>query len=112
MKTSSAKAKGRKFQQWVRDLILLTFPQLEPDDVRSTGMGQSGEDIQLSPAAKKLVPWAIECKCQEKLSIWASWEQATANAGKMHPVLFFTRNRSPKLAVVEAEYLMELLKNE
>ena len=51
---SSSKAKGRLGQQEVRDKILKTFPELEPDDVRSTAMGQSGEDIQLSPRARKL----------------------------------------------------------
>ena len=41
IKPQSAKAKGRRHQQWVRDKILALFPKLEPDDVRSTGMGQS-----------------------------------------------------------------------
>ena len=50
MKTSSAKAKGRRLQQKVRDLLLETFTELEPDDIRSTSMGVSGEDLQLSPA--------------------------------------------------------------
>ena len=46
MKTSSAKAKGRNLQKWVRDIILESFPGLEPDDVRSITMGDSGEDMQ------------------------------------------------------------------
>ena len=72
MKTSSAKAKGRRLQQKVRDLLLETFTELEPDDIRSTSMGVSGEDLQLSPAARKLIPFAIECKNQEKLNVWDS----------------------------------------
>ena len=47
MKTSSAKAKGRRLQQKVRDLLLETFTELQPDDIRSTSMGVSGEDLQL-----------------------------------------------------------------
>jgi hypothetical protein len=35
MKPRSAKAKGRRFQTEVRDLILESFPILEPDDVKS-----------------------------------------------------------------------------
>ena len=48
MKTRS-KNKGKRLQNDVRDLILETFKQLEADDVRSTTMGDSGEDILLSP---------------------------------------------------------------
>jgi len=47
LKPQSAKAKGRKLQQWVRDQILQRFPTLSTDDVRSTSMGASGEDVQL-----------------------------------------------------------------
>ena len=81
MKTSSAKAKGRRLQQKVRDLLLETFTELEPDDIRSTSMGVSGEDLQLSPAARKLIPFAIECKNQEKLNVWDSLKQAEENSG-------------------------------
>ncbi len=62
MRTSSAKAKGRRLQQKVRDLILETFSELEEDDVRSTSMGASGEDVLLSPLARKKFPFSVECK--------------------------------------------------
>ena len=70
MKTRSAKNKGKRLQNSVRDILLETFTQLEEDDIKSTTMGESGEDIQLSPAARKLIPYAIECKNQEKINIW------------------------------------------
>ena len=76
MKTRSAKNKGKRLQNDVRDLILETFTELEPDDVRSTTMGDSGEDVLLSPAARKLFPFSVECKNQEKLNVWSSLEQA------------------------------------
>ena len=60
--TRNAKAKGRLGQQEVRDRLLETFPDLEPDDIKSTVMGDSGEDIQLSPAARKIIPLTIEVK--------------------------------------------------
>ena len=100
MKTSSAKAKGRRLQQKVRDLLLETFTELEPDDIRSTSMGVSGEDLQLSPAARKLIPFAIECKNQEKLNVWDSLKQAEENSGDYSPVLIFKRNRSKTYAVI------------
>ena len=81
MKTQSAKAKGRKLQQWVRDLILETWNELEPDDVRSTSMGAGGEDLQLSPAARRKFGYSVECKNVEKLNVWSAYEQAEASYG-------------------------------
>jgi hypothetical protein len=72
-------------------------------------MGESGEDIKLSPAARKLIPYSFECKNQEKLSIWSSLEQAESNAGKHIPLLVFKRNRSKTYAVLEFDKLLELL---
>ena len=109
MKTSSAKAKGRRLQQKVRDLLLETFTELEPDDIRSTSMGVSGEDLQLSPAARKLIPFAIECKNQEKLNVWDSLKQAEENSGDYSPVLIFKRNRSKTYAVINIEKFIELI---
>ena len=79
MKTASKKAKGRKLQNDVRDCLLQTFPELEQDDIRTAVMGESGEDIKLSPAAQRLIPYSFECKNQERLNIWSSLEQAEDN---------------------------------
>ena len=109
MKPRSAKNKGKRLQNKVRDLILEKFNQLEPDDVRSVKMGDSGEDILLSPAARKLFPFSTECKNQEKLNIWSSLEQAETNSGKHVPLLIFKRNRTKTYAVLEFDKLLELL---
>ena len=109
MKPRSAKNKGKRLQNNVRDLILEKFNQLEEDDVRSITMGDSGEDILLSPAARKLFPFSVECKNQEKLNIWSSLEQTETNAGKHTPLLIFKRNRSKTYAVLQLDDLMEML---
>jgi len=109
MKPRSAKNKGKRLQNKVRDLILEKFNQLEPDDVRSVTMGESGEDILLSPAARKLFPFSTECKNQEKLNIWSSLEQAESNSGKHIPIVIFKRNRSKTYVALEFEKLLELL---
>jgi hypothetical protein len=109
MKPRSAKNKGKRLQNKVRDLILEKFNQLEPDDVRSVTMGDSGEDILLSPAARKLFPFSTECKNQEKLNIWSSLEQAESNSGKHIPIVIFKRNRSKTYVALEFEKLLELL---
>ena len=109
MKPRSAKNKGKRLQNKVRDLILEKFNQLEPDDVRSVTMGESGEDILLSPAARKLFPFSTECKNQEKINIWSSLEQAETNSGKHIPIVIFKRNRSKTYVASEFEKLLELL---
>ena len=109
MKPRSAKNKGKRLQNDVRDLILEKFDTLEPDDVRSITMGDSGEDILLSPAARKLFPFSVECKNQEKLNIWSSLEQAENNSGNHTPLVIFKRNRTKAYAVLEFDKLLELL---
>ena len=110
MKTSSGKAKGRRLQNKIRDLLLEHFSdKLEPDDVKVAIMGESGEDIKLSPAARKLIPYSFECKNQEKLSIWSSLEQAEDNSRDHIPLLIFKRNRSKTYAVLEFDELLKLL---
>ena len=110
MKTRSGKAKGRRLQNKIRDVLLEHFSdKLEPDDIKVAIMGESGEDIKLSPAARKLIPYSFECKNQEKLSIWSSLEQAEENSGDYPPVLIFKRNRSKTYVVVELEEFMKLI---
>ena len=46
MKTSSAKAKGRKLQQWFANLLVESLG-LDEEDIESRPMGSQGEDIIL-----------------------------------------------------------------
>ena len=62
MSAKSSKAKGRRLQNLVRDKLRSKFTILEEDDIKSQTMGMTGEDIVLSPAARKLIPYSIECK--------------------------------------------------
>ena len=105
MKTSSAKSKGRRLQQWCVDQILETYPKLTRDDVRSCSMGASGADVQLSAYGKELVPLEIECKNTERLQVWAAFEQAESNCGDREPCVVAKRNGSAPLAIVDAEWL-------
>ena len=109
MNTRSRKNKGKRLQNKVRDLLLEQFKDvLEQDDVRSTTMGESGEDIQLSPAARKLIPYAIECKNQESVNLWKSYEQAQENSKDYEPVVILKRNNTKPLVLVDAEYFVKL----
>ena len=109
MKSRSAKNKGKRLQNSFRDLLLETFKQLEPDDIRSAIMGESGEDIKLSPAARKLIPYSFECKNQEKLNIWYALSQAEENAGDYDPVVIFKRNMSETYAIITVKTFIELI---
>ena len=109
MKPRSAKNKGKRLQNKVRDLILEKFNTLEEDDVRSITMGDSGEDILLSPAARRLFPFSVECKNQEKLNIWGALEQAEENSGNHTPLVIFIRNRTKTYGGLELDKLLELL---
>ena len=92
--------------------ILDCFPSLEPDDVRSTPMGVSGPDVQLSPAARKLFDVSIEVKNQERPGLRKAWEQADANSNGRNPLLFNTWNRGPELVTMKASYYFNLIKEE
>jgi len=109
MKPRSAKNKGKRLQNNVRDLILEKFDSLEKDDVRSITMGDSGEDILLSPAARRVFPFSVECKNQEKLNIWSALEQAENNSENHTPLVIFKRNRTKTYAVLEFDKLLELI---
>ena len=110
MKPQSAKAKGRNLQKWVRDLLLENFPTLEADDVRSTSMGAGGEDVQLSPAARKLFKFSVECKNTERLNVWDAYQQACENSGGHEPLLIMKKNRKKPLVVMDAEEFVKLIK--
>lgn len=110
IKPSSAKAKGRKHQQWARDKILAAFPELEADDVRSTSMGAGGEDIQLSPAARKLFPYSVECKALKAIGVYKFIEQAIANCpANAQPIAIIKADRQKPLAVIDAEHFFDLI---
>ena len=108
MKTKSAKAKGRNLQNFVRDKLRKIFvdqwtkvPKLEYDDIKSQTMGMGGEDIVLSPIAKKLIPYSFECKNTEKLNLWGSLKQCEDNCEDRQPVLVIKRNRSEVYVVMK-----------
>lgn len=84
------------------------FP-LEVDDVRSTSMGATGEDVQLSPAARKYVPYQIECKNKSRSQVHTYYDQAKEH-GTYEPLVIVKMDRAETLAIVEAEHFFELIK--
>ena len=107
MKTQSAKAKGRKLQQWMRNLLIEKL-EVHPEDSESRSMGAGGEDLIMARAAREKFPMSIECKNQEKVNVWEAYKQAEDNSGKYEPVVIIKRNKSKPLVVVDAEYFVSL----
>lgn len=106
----SRKAKGRKFQQMIRDKLLAAFKKLRPDDVKSTSMGASGEDLLFSPFARDLLGISVECKSHKSFAVYKIYDQCATNAKGNEPVVFIKQNNSKPLAVIDADYYITLLK--
>lgn len=111
MTPAGRKAKGRTWQNKVRDMIrgILKPWGVEDDDVKSTAMGQTGCDIQLSPKAKKLLPVAVECKSYKDIkTIYTLWNQARSNAISCEPVVALKANHKQPLAIISLDYYLSL----
>ena len=109
MRTQSRKAKGRRLQQWVRDLLIEKL-EVHPEDIESRSMGAGGEDLIMSRSAREKFPYSIECKNQESLNVWKSYEQAQQNSGDYEPIVVLKRNNIKPLVLVDADYFVELHK--
>ena len=112
MNTATRKAKGKRLQKFVCNLILKYHTILEDKDVQSIRMGRKGEDIQLSEKAKKFIPYSIECKNQEKMKyLWNSYEQAVSNANQLEPMVVLKINQKKPLVLIDAEHFFKLQSN-
>ena len=107
MKTQSAKAKGRRLQQWFRDLLIEKL-DVHPEDIESRSMGAGGEDLIMARAARKKFPYSIECKNQEKVNIWDAYEQAEENSKNYEPIVILKRNNTKPLVLIDADYFVNL----
>jgi len=107
MKTSSAKAKGRRLQNWVANCIsTVTGIKCGKDElIQGREMGQTGCDVKLIGDAAKAYPFAVECKNTEKWDVGKAIEQAQQNGEKMALTwqVFLSKNRFPPVVVMDAE---------
>ena len=110
MKTQSAKAKGRRLQQWFRDLLVSKLG-IHKEDIESRSMGAGGEDLIMARSARQKFPYSIECKNQEKINIWESYKQANENSKDYEPVVVLKRNNHKPLVLIDAESFVKLIKN-
>ena len=109
----SRKQKGKAFQNRVRQ-DLVDRLGIDPGDILSTAMGQSGCDLYLSPAARERFPFGVECKAQERIALPEWWEQCTRNAAAegLTPLLVLKQSRREALAVLRWTDLLALLRHD
>lgn len=115
LSAGACKAKGRRLSVRVRDAVLDRFG-LSAADVRVTPSGVNGPDIQLSMAAAKRFPFAVEAKNREKFAFRPAWIQAVQHGCLMardlgfsvHPLVCFSRNRDDVYAILRVGALPDL----
>ena len=107
----SRKAKGRRLQNWVRDVLLSTFPNLKKDEVVCCAiMGESGVDVKLSRFAQGLFPFSIECKNKETWKgLYDAYDQAISNAN-LEPVVVLKMNKREPLIVLDFKKFVSIIK--
>ena len=106
-----SKAKGRKLQNLLRDKLRVAFPSLEDDDIKSQTMGMPGEDIVLSPAARRKIPYSFECKNVERFSFWATVEQCEANCKEgISPAIVVKKNRKDPMVAIPLDVFLGLVR--
>ena len=93
----------------MRDLLIQKLG-VHPEDIESRSMGSQGEDLIMARAAREKFPLSIECKNQESVNVWKSYEQAAENSGEYEPIVVIKRNQSKPLVVIDAEYFVSIFK--
>lgn len=110
MTPKSGKAKSRRLQNWVRDLIKRLF---NTDAIRVPIMGESGVDVQfLDKKLQAALPYRIECKNVEQgfTAIYNAYKQCENHKGKGEPLIVIKQNYRKPLVVLDATYFFVLQK--
>ncbi len=110
----SAKAKGRRLQQWVCERISnLTGEEWgsSGDDkpIESRPMGQSGCDVRMESHVRKMFPFSVECKFQESWSVHSWIKQAQENQVEGTDwLLVAKRSRCRPIVIMDARAFFDM----
>ena len=112
MRSSSAKAKGRRLAAAVKHLLLKYWPDIPSADVSVTPSGVTGPDLTFSSRAMEAIGLTIECKNQERLNIFKAIKQAESHSGGSPgvPIVFFSRNREDIYIAMRADPFLKLIR--
>jgi hypothetical protein len=110
IRVSSAKAKGRRLQQWVAKRIQALFNLSEKDVVSASG-GVSGIDVQLAEHARSVFAYGVECKSYANIAIYKWWAQCQSNAHKegLQPLMVVKGDRKDPLVVMSWDTFESLI---
>jgi hypothetical protein len=112
MKTSSAKAKGRRLQQSIAKQIaeLLGLEYGKDQLVDSRTMGLSGKDVILIGEAKQRFPFDVEVKNQQTWSIPLWIQQSKSNTEPNREwLLVCAKNRHEPIAILDFKVFLDIL---
>lgn len=100
--------KGKRLEYKIASLI--RKKGLDPNAKR---MPRSGALAHLPEDVLTSLPVHIEAKNRERVRLWDWWQETRSRAfGSNQPVLVISGNHRPILAVVDIDYLLDLLKTE
>lgn len=78
-------------------------------------MGSQGEDLQLSPAARKIIPIAVETKARRGIAVGRWYEQAEEHAitvkAPVNPVVVMKEDRKDPLVLISLDFFVALLQD-
>lgn len=108
---ASAKAKGRRLQQFVANAYskMTGIPCGKDELIESREMGQAGVDVKLIGEAKKLINLATECKSQESWSVHGWIEQAIFNQGDDDWILVCKRSHKRPVVIIDFDFFIRLM---
>ena len=110
------KAKGEKLQKEIVAELKKQSPN-HADNIKSTPMSAHGEDIQMTDAARKDIPFSFEAKYKEKgfSNVYSAYEQCqsqTANLATteyIYSVAVVQQKGHDPLVVMSADDLFRLM---
>ena len=107
----SAKAKGRRFQQWVRDRLYQTFPCFRRWRCEINKQRRWWGRYFTIALGRRLFPYSVECKNNKANAIYKVMDQAISNCPQgITPLGMVKADKRKPLAVVDADHFFELVK--
>ena len=110
MKQNSRQNKARYLQNLVKDKICKTF-NLDNKDVRTSTLGENGEDVKLlTLTAKRVFPYATECKNTEQfIGLYKHFKQSKNHNHREPDMLEDAWAKFQILALVKPECFLRSL---
>lgn len=108
MQIKSAKAKGRRLQNYI-SWTIRQWIGLTEEDVTVAIMGEKGADVKIIKEKQFMFPYKIECKSQKEgfSPVYKALKQCQNHPGKGEPLVIIKQDRQRPLAVLDAEYFIK-----